>query len=573
MRVRFFAFALLATGLAACGRSCDRGAGDAAVARPAPALPAQAVALVATDDPKRFLDGLRGQFRDRASAAPIPANASELVASSATLPAPVLRHIPDAAPLRAMYVTVGDSTRVVYAVRATIEASPEHPLGLETAVIAGGPEGSRWVGAAPTGSDVAIALFGNALVVGENRAALEAAGRYLAEVALAEPAGEGLTVHVYGSAFDGSLRAYVDQTLDEWSNGAIASARAERARHAEGAFFGEPERLVELVRDRCRRLSAYMPDVASLDLRIVAGANGVTIDGRAAVEPNSPLARTLASIEVGAPLGFASLPDSVALAIASRRATGESPIAESIATIAGSRLSADERASLTTGSERLATMRGGASLVALGAHTDGSFALFAAAPGAAALEPDAIDAVLRSGYARGLLGGVTGCEEAAAPSLASGRSRLCAPRGGPEPTLELVRGQASNVLMLTTRAAGSTAPHGAGGPIATANVEGSHRLFGDPDSERALAAIGDRTFLAVVLSARGMVPSLGLLGSARLRSLAASRALPASAAPIVVGLSREQDGAIGFDLVAPPRSIEESYALAMLFALLAGAGG
>lgn len=573
MRARLLALALVSAGLTACGRGCDSRTSDAAVARPAATLPSTAVALVATDDPKRFLDGLRAQFRDRATAAPIPANAGELVAGVAPLPPPVLRHIADGAPLRGLFVTDGDATRVVYAVRATIESNAEHPLGLDVPLVAGGPEGSKWVVAAPTGSDVAIALFGNVLVIGENRAALESAGRYLAEVALAEPAGDGLSVHVYGASFDGSLRAYVDRTLDEWSNGAIASARAERARHAEGAFFGEPERFVEIVRDRCRRLSAYLPDVASLDVRIAPSANGVTVEGRAAVEPNSPLARTLGSIEVGAPLGFEALPDSVALAVASRRATGETPIAESIGAVAGSRLSADERAALGAGADRLGAMRGPSSLLALGAHADGPFALFAASPGGTPLETDALEAVLRSGYARGLLAGVTGCDEAAQPALASGRSRLCAIRGGPEPTLELARGPAANVLMLTARSTGASAPHSVAAPIANANADGSHRLFGDPDSQRALSAIGERTFLAVVVSARGMVPSLGLLGSDRLRSLAASRALPTSAAPIVVGLSREDDGAIGLDLIAPPRSIEETYALAMLFTLLAGAGG
>lgn len=555
-------------GLTACSKAC-RPEGEGGAASAPATRPTSAVALTASDDPKAFFDGLRAQFRDPSAAMPFPADARELLTAIAPIPANVLRNVAANAPVRTLYLVDGEVIRQVTATRITAGSDPEKPLGPDVTLVAGGPDGSRWVGAAPRGSDLAIALFGSTLVVGENATVTRAAGRYLESVALREPSGEGFAVEVFGPALRGPVRARLESTLDALASEAIASARAERARHESTAFLGDPERLVELTRERVRHYLAYLPDLTGLELRVLAGSAGVVLAGRATVTPDSPLAGALASIEVGPPFGFDALPTATALAIATRRARGETPVIELLAPVAGPRLPADARAGLSADADTLAAMRGGASVFALGGHAEGPFALFAAESGATPLDPAVLAHALGVGYVRGLAGGLVGCPETAAPEFVEGRSRLCAIPEGPAPELSLSRGPDGSALVLAAKPPGVTVPHAAGRALVD-RANAARGLFGEPDAARALTALGNQTFFAVALGPRGLVPSLGLLGSPRLRSFAGSRALPTSGAPMAFALSRNADGSIGVSATAAPRSIEEAYSLVRLAMLFAG---
>lgn len=561
--------ALIALPLAAACRR-DRPREAPAPAAPAATLPAGTVIEVASDDLGAFLGGLRAQFRDPAAGVPIPEDAAEIVERWIALPPQIRRHVPAQARLRAIFLDANGTTHSAVAVRMQLERDPAHPFGVEVAVLDGGPEGSKWLIGRPPASGPLMALLGDVLVAADDRETLALCLRWLAQVRMAEDAGPGLSLRLPPGAIGGFLRPAIDAALEEQTASAIASARAERAQHEEAPALGDPEQVVVTVRDRLRRLLGYLPDASEATLRIVAGANGVVVDGLANVEPRSPLARALAEQRVGEPFGFGALPRTTAVAVSTRRTPGETPWVDVLGPIAGGRMDGTQRDALAATGERLSPMRGEASVVAVGAHEDGPFVLAGFQAGSAALDPAAVASVFGVSYVAGALGSLVGCETIRLGPLAQGHANLCRTPEPPTPDLSVRVGNEANAIVVAARPAPSTALHGAGAALTAAPAAiARDGLFGDPDGERALASLGDDTLFAMALSSGALLPSLGILGSPGLRRFAAGRPLPTTPHPILFALRREQ-GNLGLRLVATPRAVEETWAVFYLVSSLMG---
>lgn len=517
-----------------------------------------------------LLTGMRAQFRDPAAGVPIPENATEIVERWIALPSQVRRHVPNEARIRAIFLETSSGTKSAIAVRMRLEPDAARPLGVEIAVLPGGPHGSKWLIGRPPASGPRMALLGDVLVAADDAETLETSLRWLAEKRMSEDVGQGMVLRLPAGAVGGWLRQAVDSTVEEWTGNAIASARAERAQHEEAPALGDPEQVVTTVRDRLRRLLGYFPDAGEATLRIVAGPNGLVVDGLAAVEPRSPLARALADVRVGAPYGFGALPRSTAVAVSSRRAPGETPWVDVLGPIAGGRMSAEERAELAAAGERLATMRGDASVVAVGSHEDGPFVLVGLSSSDTALEPSAVSSAFGVPYVAGAIGSLVGCESVRLGSLAQGRANLCRVTAAPQPDLSVRTGTEANAIILAARPSTPTAPHHAADAfVAAPNTIAREGLFGDPDGERALASLGDTTFFAMAVSGGALMPSLGILGSPGLRRFAAGRPLPQTPHPILFALRRDQ-GNLGFRLVATPGAVEETWTVFYLVNSLMG---
>ncbi len=543
----------------------------AASAPPAPpARPEGVVAEVGTDDAAAFLGGLRGQFRDPAAGVPIPENAAEVVERWIALPEQVRRHLPDQARMRVLFLAQGNEMRSAIAVKMRLERDAAHPLGVEIALVAGAPEDARWLIGAPSGNGPVMALRGDVLVAADDRTTLERSLRWLTEVRMPQQLGEGLVVELPAGTLGETLRRLADESLEAAAGDAIAAARAERARHAEAPALGDPEQLVVTLRDRVRRLLAYLPDTGTARLRVVAGAGGVMVDGTAEVAARSPLARALAEARVGNAFGFGALPRATALAIATRRTPGETPWVDVLGPIAGGRLDATDRAALGAAADRLASMRGEASVVAVGAHEDGPFVMVGFESGTTPLDPAALPPVFAVPYVGTALGSLVGCERITIASLASGRTTLCRTQEPPQPELAVARGDAASAVLVSARPAPAASAHRAGAALAAApSTIAREGLFGDPDAERALASLGDEVILAMAVSSGALIPSLGILGSPGLRRFSAGRPLPTTARPILLAVHRTEGG-LGVRMLAPPRALEEAWAVFYLVNALMG---
>lgn len=554
--------------LVACHR--EKARTDAATQAAPATMPASTVLELATDDADAVLGGLRAQFRDPAAGVPIPEDAAEIVELWIALPQQIRRHIPSQTRVRALYLRSNGGTRSAIAVKMRLERDAQRPFGVEVSVLPGGPHGSRWIIGRPPASGPRMALLGDVLVAADDGETLETSLRWLAEKRMSEDVGQGLVLRLPAGSIGGFLRPMVDALVEEGSASAIASARAERAQHEEAPALGDPEQVVTTVRDRLRRLLGYFPDAGEATLRLVTSANGVELDGVARVEPRSPLSRALAEARVGAPYGFGALPRGTALAVSTRRTPGETPWVDVLGPIAGGRMSAEERGALSAAGERLSSMRGEASLVAVGSHEDGPFVFAGLAASSAALEPSAVSYVFAVPYVANAIGSLVGCESVRLGSLAQGRANLCRVSEAPYPDLSVRTGTEANAIIVAARPSQPSGPHAAAEAfVAAPDSIAREGLFGDPDGERALASLGEETLFAMVVSSGALMPSLGILGSPGLRRFAAGRPLPTAAHPILFALRRDQ-GNLGVRLVATPRAIEETWAVFYLVHSLMG---
>lgn len=557
---------LLATTVALALLGCRSApAGRDAGTPPPRALPDTTLATFAVDDSKALFDGLRAQFRDASLGVPVPTSAAELLEHWAPLPEAVRRHVPEAATLRGALLEAGAATRSAIAVRVTLEADRTKPFGVEVPLFEGGPAGSRFVAGRPTDGAV-LALSGDVLVVADDLATLEQTLPHLAQVAMPIRAPDGLTVELRRRALEGPMRRRLDEGLESAAEQAIAGARAERARHVEAPAFGEPEQIVFALRDRLRRLVAYLPDLDGVTLRIAAGAGGVRFVADGSVVANSPLARALDALRPGPPFGLARLPAGTAVAFATRRAPDEAPWAEVLAPIAGGALVGQARTDFEAALARGDAMRGDASVVAIGAHDDGPFLLVGFEPGRTPLTDVAVRDVVALPYVTAALGRVVGCDPITLRSLARGRSPLCAGQLA-VPELTFATGPSASDVVVAIRPAGAPAAH-----AATQGFVGAQgpKLFDNPDAARALSALSERTLVTFVLSGRALIPSLGLFDSSSLRTFAASRRPPTDASPLVVSVERPDAHALRVVALAPPRALEELYAIAYLVMAMSG---
>lgn len=554
MRARFprspsALLSLLLLGLASSAASCS-GSDQPATPPPqaAPALdatpPAGMTFEVWFTGGRDAVTAVRDQVRAEALRTTLPATMAELFERLAPIPDAIKPHLREDAPVVALRI---DDAQVAAGL-VSLDQGP-HPLGVGVTLVDGGPAGSRYVGRAPVAGEPITVLYQDVVLIGRERADIEAALGYLvSRVRSAELGAPGLHVRSAEGVIARRARTELESTLDEQVAGALAAVRAERARHETPPALGDPEAFVQTVSGALRELSAYMPDIRVVTVWVGPTAHGLGVTLETELEPGSPAARALASLpEVPSAL-LGRLPQGTSLgAVFAPAAVGEG-VLNALAEVGGSRVRPEDRAALAALAASQREHAGGALMLAVGATDEGGFALVAtpAGPGA---EPAALDGALATPYMRALLGDLLGCPgaEPRRNLTTAARTPVCTRATPPVPALHLQRDATHSVLALTQTASEASA-HPLPAALFTALTDpaapGAAHLLGEqPDVDRALDTASPRVLSAWLVMPGHLGRVVGLLASEPARAIGTALTLDIPPAPILVFVERVEGGA------------------------------
>lgn len=559
---------VLLPGCDGCGGARGRDAGAASTSSAPPPPPEGYVGEVGVDDLGALLTALRSQASPEVGRLLFPESTAAVVEQFGALPEPLRAHLPANARMRSIIVKSGEDIRGALAVRITRNADPVRPLGPEIALVDGAPHGAKWVMGAPAQGAPAIALLDDVLLVGDDRAVLEAVTPYLVRVALRADVGDGVRMRTAPGALGGPLRATLDQLISRQAEQGAAAARAERARHDEAPAFGEPEQAVTMMRDDARRLLAYLPDAGEVVGALRVLPHGIDLDVRIAVQPGSPLAREVAAVEVSVPFAVAGLPRSIAIARASTHPQDERAL-DGIVRLAGNRLSDADRAKLEAAETALRAASGPAHVSGIGGSREGAYVLYGGRPRGPALDVEALRGGLTLPFVGGLVGVVVGCENVTLGALRDDApSPLCRRSAPPYPQIELARGDALLTLALSSvQASGSSHP-AVRTFVASAGRAASGTLGESPDVARALSALGEHVVTAIVIVPTNIVPSLGLFDVPVLRRIAMAPPGDETIAPTFIAATREADG-VHLRVIVTPHGADQLFQVGFLVTQLA----
>lgn len=544
------AIAILLTLLAGCdgcGSAIEAPAATAPTLDRSPApLPEDASAVLRLGGGSSSLLELRRSVTNPLLRALVPPTPREALTRAYPELESFASHVPDGAPLVALILGNSDDAKRVIAARVTREANEALPLGVGVEVQEGGPRGGLWVVDAPGLDETAIALLDDVLVVGPDRQSVESAAPYLAFTALAEEVADGLSMSIPEGALAGSGRRAADRWLDETSRNGMRGVRAERARHDEAPTFGDPEAVVERLSSGAGTLAALLPDLGEAQLTLAVTPLGLELRGQASVTAGSPLARELSDITVGDGFGLAALPPGAALAW-STRSQSSAPGIETWLAIAGDRVDAPERAALTAAAEALAGSDRD-TLMAFGANGSSPWFVHATvADGSFDEEP--VAAAVSVPWLATMGATALSCEEPGRRSFAGEPGTRALPLcAGSGPLLHLIRRSNARVLAI----ADADSPEGTA--LADALASGRHSP-GDPDTARALAALGDQTIAAGLLEPSRLLPALALFALPPIRAAARANERAGNAAPTVWAISRGE-GVLELRVIVTPGGLD-----------------
>jgi len=482
------------------------------------------------------LGAVRALLRTHPLRLAIPESPAELVSRFAS-GLDVGERIAADAPMHAISVVDGDSSRNVVAVPIRVDPDPSHPLGAAIPVVPGGPEGGFWIGAAPADdAHAAVALVDDVLVFGESAGALRLALPYLAFTLAPREIEPGLSIS-FREAVGGELRAMLEAALRAGVTEELERARSERERHDAPPDFGEPEAVIRSASRFAETWLAYLPDVGATTLRVAIGDGSITATLDAQVREGSPLAERLDTTPSGDTSSLAALPADSAVALSFRTPVDREPrfsFTEALTQIAGDRL--DERgreAALSLGTA-WEEARGPETILAAGGGAEDAW-LFVALPGARqALPESAMRDVLGTRYLGTLFGAAFDCARPPRPrfgaALCDGAPSLFLGAGAPRgeallPGMTPVVGLARDVDGMNAFAPRTGASFGS-----------------EPDISRALSALGDDQLLTLVVIPSRLLGTGGLSNNEGLRRLAGASALSARSAPVALGISKTDEG-------------------------------
>lgn len=366
--------------LLACGAPAEPATPAEVLDRTEAPRPSTALAELELDA-EGTLTELGSVVDDGSMGALLPARIVDLVEAGVELPSAIRSAIVPAGGARAIGF-IGDSDiEVVWAFR--IGTLAEGAVATEP----GAPRGARWV----TGEPIAIA--GDVVVAGRTRARVEESLPYLAFTAMPRVAEAGRLVVTSTREFTGTyLRAILDGRLTGAMLDLRRSAEAASRAHAEPPVLGAPERFVDRLRARLAEWVALVPDLGEARFTLARVENGLRLEIDAAVASGSPLADVLASMPPGDLVGLGSLPETTAIALATRsspeaRVPRTERLLADLAEIAGDRLAEAERTALASTSAAWDAALGETLIVGVGRSEAGLFTL-AVSPDAAPTEDE-----------------------------------------------------------------------------------------------------------------------------------------------------------------------------------------
>jgi hypothetical protein len=502
--------------------------------------PKGALATISLGDPGSLLDGASALVESPLLRALVPQSTGELLRGAIGLPPEVVKRVPTNAPLAGLVLEAEDGRATVYAVRLDDIVDGVAPLGGGIETRPGGPSKGLWIRDASVDAQPEIALVGDLLFASESRDAIERAHRHLAHRLTLE--GDGaLRVTLETEAFarhvrpilERAARAVAEETLER-----VREARDEKGREPE---LGDPEALVEWMRDEALELASLLPDLADAHatLRIEGGL--ARLDLELAAKAGSPLESKLKkapAVAAGSVRELvASTPEGAALALG--LAEGEA-LSSALKALGRGRLSEGD-------GERLDGALGGEGprALVLGGDRQGGYLRLTRAG-----SDDAgwATAALSIPHVRTLLAALASCDAPRkAPRFDKGGSATLCVTGDTRATLTATAHEGTSSLTLATTAKGTTRAAGLEAARASAHA----------DAARAIGSLDDEVAIALYLEGSRVIPTLSLMaGFHELRALS-SDLLPR---PVVVSAGakgREARLRVAF----APGSIDRFFAL------------
>lgn len=313
-------------------------------------------------------------------------------------------HVEPRAPMCALMLrgSEGDARLVVAPIETAIEGGEP-----------GAPAGGRWLAEQ-------VAVIGDALVVGTDRALVEHAGAYAALRLLPAERDATLSLSVPEGVVAQRGSEMAGDAVRSWIAQGRRTVAAEREAHDGPPELGDPDAVVDLLQELGNGVTEALADIGALRATLDLEGNQLQLEVRAALRDGAPFTER-ARAWPQAPHAFDSLPDGTALAyFRAGIPEGEDTLASVLQTVAGERLGLAEREALSSVAE---AVHGAPRTLAAGGNEQGPFLLWRARD----TELDTVAAPLReafvAGYLATLASTASGCEGSGArlAGRASGR--------------------------------------------------------------------------------------------------------------------------------------------------------
>lgn len=490
--LRVITSAALVAVLVACG-------GEPAAQAPAPVpmvdrsaaeRPAGTLVEVSFDGGNAALGTLIGRLPPDALRAGLPSRVGPLLEGLIDTPNEIASRVDAASPLRLVMARIDGEVHAAVAVRL------EEPL----------PESARDAGHGPRGSDRVgphAAVDDRIAVVSDDPAMLDLAYGYLAYTALAHRGTEGaIVVSVPASTLATTVRMGLEQAVADQRANLLASIAAARAAHDRPPELGDPEGLIMFVSDAILARVAYLPDLGDAIVSLAPTPSGLGLSMQAPVTPGSPLATALGARSPVATALVSAMPTSAALVIATgttaaARAASHGELAEMLAAIGGTRVTATERTALEQASSAISAIPGDEGALAIGAsEANGLYALALTRGGTDAAAPTPWGRAFP--WASELLGALAGC-------------RTTTPR--PSPTGATLCGDAALATRVGEGARADAIGRDAASLAETAQIAlVQHGPAASPDLARDLTALPASSFAILLARPLRALPLMVALG-------------------------------------------------------------
>ncbi len=339
---------------------------------------------------------------------------------------------------------------------------------------AGAPGGGRWLAEQ-------VAVIGDALVVGSDRALIEHAGAYAALRLLPAEREAAMTIAAPEGVVAQRGREQVADLVRQWVAQGRRTLAAERQAHDGPPELGDPEAVLDGMQELGNALTEALADVGAVRASMSLEGSQVQLEVRAGLRDGAPFTERARGWPQ-APHRFAALPDGTALAyFRAGLPEGEETLAELLQTVAGERLGLAEREALASVAE---AVHEAPRTLAAGGNEQGPFFLWRSRD----VELDSVAAPLRqafvAGYLATLASTASGCEGSGA-RIAGRASGRC-----PEAPVSTLRG--SSFIVAT---------------------EGQRLLLDDGDADSTIARVAsDEPVVAALLLVPSSLPrTVGLV--------------------------------------------------------------
>ncbi len=263
----------------------------------------------------------------------------------------------------------------------------------------GAPGGGRWL-------SERVAVIGDALVVGTERALIEHAGAYAALRALPAERTHAIAIQVPDGVMAQRARDDVRDALNEWVRQGRGTLAAEREAHEGPPELGDPEALIDRLEATARLMVDALEDVGAVQVELGIEGSELQLEVRAALREGAPFTERARGWPQ-APHQLDTLPEGTALAyFRAGLSENEDTLAALLQAVAGERLGLAERDALT---QVAAAVREAPRTLAIGGNEQGPFVLWRSRDVALDTVAEPLREAFAAGYLATLASTASGC--------------------------------------------------------------------------------------------------------------------------------------------------------------------